>query len=161
MNWGDVPAWAALALSAVAVWISFKARGDGKKSADASAKSADASVRSAVAAEEALALQQREADERRAAEQEAARPRVVLTLERPEQRRFVLRNRGTAIAEGVTITQAGEPGQARDLPEGVTLHPGEGHSFFIVTAMGLPTPTLIYVTWEGQEVPVPLGVPGY
>ncbi|MFC9682694.1 hypothetical protein [Streptomyces sp. NPDC056948] len=161
MDWGDVPAWAAFALSAGALWIAFKARGDGKKSADASAKSADASVRSAVAAEEALTLQRREAEERRAAEEEAARPRAVLTLERPEQRRFILRNSGTAVAEGVTITEAGEEGQARDLPEGVTLHPGEGHPFFILTAMGLETPTRIYVTWEGQEEPVPLGVPGY
>ena len=161
MDWGDVPAWAALAFSGGALWVSFKARGDGRKSADASATSAAASVRSAVAAEEALALQRREAEERRAAEEEAARPRVAWTVERPDVRRFVLRNAGTAVAEGVTITQAGEPGQGRELPEGVTLHPGEGHPFSIVNALGLDFPTRIYVKWDGQEEPVALGVPAF
>lgn len=159
MDWGDVPAWAALVLSAMAVGVSIKARGDGKKSASAAVTSADASVRSADAAEAALALQRQETDERRAAEEEAARPRVILVLERTGQRQFVLRNVGTATAEGVTITQAGEPQQGRDLPEGVTLHRGEGHPFFVVASTGLPMPTRIYVKWDGQDEPVPLGVP--
>lgn len=87
--------------------------------------------------------------------------RVELTLERTGRRQFVLRNTGTAVADAVTLTQAGEDGQGRNLPDGVALHPGEGHPFFIVSSAGLDMPTRVYVQWDGGQAPVPLGsLPG-
>ncbi|MFD3588345.1 hypothetical protein [Streptomyces sp. NPDC058683] len=65
------------------------------------------------------------------------------------------------MADAVAITQAGVDGQGRNLPDGVTLHPGEGHAFFIVSSAGLDMPTRVYVQWDGSRAPVPLGVPSW
>lgn len=73
--------------------------------------------------------------------------------------RYIVRNGGTGPAVNVTTVQAGEPDQCRDLPNGVTIGPGEGHEFIILTAMGLPIPTSIHLTWDGQTTPVALPVP--
>lgn len=73
--------------------------------------------------------------------------------------RYILRNGGTGPAVNVTTVRAGEPDQCRDLPNGVTIGPGEGHEFIILTAMGLPVPTSIQLTWDGQATPIALPVP--
>ncbi|WP_458245184.1 hypothetical protein [Streptomyces sp. MAI_2237] len=72
---------------------------------------------------------------------------------------YIVRNHGTGPAINVTTVRAGEPDQCRDLPNGETIEAGDGHEFVIVTAMGLPLPTAIYVTWDGQASPVALPVP--
>jgi hypothetical protein len=159
MNWGDVPAWAAFVLSGAAVWISIKARGDGQRSADASVTAAQASVRSAIAAEESLAAQLRAEQEARDAAAEAARPRVEWDLERTSLTVFHLRNVGTAVAQGVTIPSAGQPGQGRHLPDGETLGPNEASRFEIMTSLGASTPSVIYVKWDEQPDPVAVRVP--
>ncbi|MFF4724070.1 hypothetical protein ACFY3M_01770 [Streptomyces mirabilis] len=73
--------------------------------------------------------------------------------------RYILRNAGTGPAVNVTTVQAGEPGQCRGMPFGVSLLPGEGHEFQILSAMGLPRLTAIRVQWDGQDEPVALPVP--
>jgi hypothetical protein len=154
MDWGDMPAWLALALSGGALWVSFKARGDGKKSANASATAAEASVRSAVAAEEALALQRQEAEARRVADEEAAQPRVLLRIERLSQQRFRMLNVGDAPAAGVTVLDP--PRSSNGLSEPFELAPHSAHAFGMLGYAGSPIPHALRVTWDGQAEPVSL-----
>ncbi|MCF1510117.1 hypothetical protein [Streptomyces glomeratus] len=166
MNWGDVPAWGALVVAVVAAVFSGLALKHSRQSAEAAEQSAIASDRSAAAAERsaaadeaALTEMRREAQERRNAEAEATRPKPDLRVTRTGGVQYVLRNVGTGAAINVTVVRAGKPGQCRSLPDGATLQPGEGHEFQILTAMGMPVPTTIYVTWDGQDDPVALEVP--
>ncbi|MFE1329734.1 hypothetical protein [Streptomyces microflavus] len=180
MDWGDAPAWAAIVVSAVAIWVSVLARRDGKRSADAAEdsvteakrsadaaetsvaearRSGDAAERSAVAAEESLADQRREAEERRAAEEEAMRPRVVLEIEHHFNSVWHLVNNGTAPAENITCPDLPRA-VVRGWEEPVSLPPGEVHEFMISAAMGRPAPTVLRLVWNGQEEPVPVRVPG-
>lgn len=153
MDWGDTPAWVACALSAGALIISLKARGDGKESARAAVRSADA-------AEATLAEQRREAEERRAAEAEAARPRPALAVEYSRGSAYRLCNYGTGPALKVTVLEEGLPPVVRNRPIEVDLQPDEAHEFLMTGTMGGPVPPQIYVTWDGQDTPVPLRVPG-
>ncbi|MFD8075841.1 hypothetical protein ACFV3E_24690 [Streptomyces sp. NPDC059718] len=143
MDWGDIPAWAAFVLAAVATVISVKARSDGKRAADA--------------AEGALALQRAEAEERR----EAARPRAEFTLERRSVNAFTLRNVGSATAEGVSVLADGLPPIVREVPRQVSLQPGVGHDFTMAGSSDGRVPTHIRVVWDGQEEPVALPVQTY
>lgn len=156
MNWGDAPGWVGLVVAVGALLMSEKTRRDGNKSAERAKESAD---RSAVAAERSAAAAEATLLDQRHAATEAARPRAEFELERPGKNLFLLRNVGTATAEDVTVTRAGEPGQGRDLPEGETMAPSQGCEFMMVAAMGLPMPTEIYVTWDGQSDEVALPVP--
>ncbi|MEU6497559.1 hypothetical protein ABZ890_45640 [Streptomyces sp. NPDC046984] len=158
MNWGNAPAWMALVLSGGALWVSIKARGDGKRSADAAATSASASVRSAVAAEGALALQQQETAERRAVEAEAARPRPSLVVRHFEKQLYHLINEGRASAEGVRFV--GElPASVMDAPVEVKLGPGGVHPFFVAPDFDSPSIAVLKVSWDGLDEPVSLRVP--
>lgn len=123
----------ACALSAGAFIVSLKARGDGKESARAAVRSADA-------AEAALAEQRLAAEERRAADAEAARPQPELVVEYSRGSMYRLCNHGTGPALGVTVLE-------QDLPPVMT------------GTLGGPVPPQIYVTWDGQDSPVPLRVP--
>ncbi|MFC8238940.1 hypothetical protein [Streptomyces sp. NPDC057284] len=172
MDWGDAPAWAAFALSGGALWISIKARGDGKRSADAAEasveearesraearRSGDAAERSAIAAEETLADQRREADDRRSAEAEANRPRPELSIEHSRKAVWQLINSGTAAARQIRCTEL-PTAMARGLEGGITLEPGEVSEFMMAASMGSPIPPVLRFVWEGQDQPVPLRVP--
>ncbi|GGJ81863.1 hypothetical protein GCM10011583_11670 [Streptomyces camponoticapitis] len=172
MDWGDAPAWGALVLAAGALGVALKARGDGKRSADAaqasvtearrSAAAAEASVvdgrRSADAAEAALAEQRREAEERRAAEAEAAAPKVAMVLHHRSRSRFQLANEGTAPAHNVHFAEE-IPTLIGNLPAGLTLGPGEVVDFMMAGDMVNAIPPMVLVQWDGQEAPVPLRVP--
>lgn len=151
MNWGDAPAWAAFAVSLGAFGISLKARGDGKRSANAAEKSAEV-------AEDALAYQRRMDADRRAAEEEANRPRVVLSFEHANKARWQLINHGTATAAHVRITEV-VGAMHRPWPESLTLAPGEVYDFLMAGSMQESVPSVIRVIWDGQEDPVPLRVP--
>ncbi|MGP4090747.1 hypothetical protein [Streptomyces sp. KR55] len=166
MDWGDVPSAVAALVAVVAAVFSGIALKHSRQSANAARQSADSSERAAAAAERsaaadeaALAEMQNEAAERRAAEAEAARPRPDLRVERTSKVQYLLRNRGTGPAVNLTVVRAGEPGQCRNLPEGVTLQPGESHEFQILTAMGLDPVTAIYVKWDGQTDAIAVPVP--
>ncbi|MFA3872633.1 hypothetical protein ABS735_02865 [Streptomyces sp. MMCC 100] len=150
MDWGDAPGWAAFVVALAAVEISRRARKDGKRSADAA-------VRSATAAEQTLADQRRDAAERRAAEAEAARPRVRLRIEHMSKHSYRLRNWGGAAATNISNV---EPcGAVDEWPDSLSLQPGEAHRFMISGDYDNLEPTEICVTWDGQEDPVVLPVP--
>ncbi|MEV7110996.1 hypothetical protein [Streptomyces anulatus] len=126
---GDWPAWPACLAAVVALVISIRAQRDGRRSADAAEKSvttAEASVeearlsrlaseRSATVAEETPADQRREAAERRAAEEEASRPRVALRVEYSGGGMFLLRVSGHP-----TLAPALHAAQATNLPPAPT-----------------------------------------
>jgi len=157
MDWGDIPAWLAFALSGGALWVSIKARGDGKKSANASATSAEASVRSAVAAEGALALQRQEAEARRSAEEEAAQPRVDLRIEWVRKHTYRVVNYGDALAANITCLNV--PGFSRYLDEPFSLERHGAHEFVVLGTSQSRKPAALRVVWEGQDDPVQLLMP--
>ncbi|MFE7856034.1 hypothetical protein [Streptomyces sp. NPDC057403] len=166
MDWGDVPAWiacgvafAAAVFSGVALKHSRESAQAAKRSAESADRSASAAERSAAADEAALAETRREAEERRAAEAEAARPKPQLRVDHVGGVRYILRNVGSGPAVNVNTVRAGQPDQCRNLPNGETIEAGDGHEFVAVTAMGMPLPTAIYVTWDGQATPKALPVP--
>lgn len=167
MDTGDIPGWIALAFAAGALYVSWKARRDGRRSADASERSAKAaedsvaeSRRSADAAEAALADQREEAERRRLAEEEAARPRAHLTLDHVNKDLYRLQNDGTAPALHIQF-------QEEDLPavfrlrgaEDVSLEADEAVDFLMAGSMGLPMPPQLFARWEGQEEWVTLRIP--
>ncbi|MFK0025669.1 hypothetical protein [Streptomyces sp. NPDC090798] len=158
MNWGDAPAWAAFALSAAALFVSIKARQDGKRSADASGKSADAAVRSADAAEATLADQRRAAQEDRWARLEAERPRADVVVEYVSGDTWALRNKGSAPARAVTVGERDWP-PGTERPAGWELACGEAKAFMMAGDMVHPVPTQLWLTWSGQEEPVAHAVP--
>ncbi|MBZ9595678.1 hypothetical protein K7B06_11275 [Streptomyces erythrochromogenes] len=163
------PSWAALAVAIAAAGISVRALRHSKDSAEAARRSAEAAERSAAADEASLADTRREANERRAAEVEAARPKPELKVEtapatpemgvRNRTQRYILRNIGTGVAENVTIASPGQPGQFQRLPVGITLDPGDGHEFRVLRAAGFDSQTAIRVSWDGQDEPVALPLP--
>jgi hypothetical protein len=179
MDWGDAPAWAAFFASVGAVIVSLKARGDGrraanaaeqsvteaKRSADASEqsvvearRSSDAAEVSARVAEETLADQRREAAERRAAEEEANRPRAVLRVEHRKKSSFEIVNAGDAPAENIRCLNRTEA--VNRLPESFSLEPGEGQEFSLFSGgWGLQAPTSLKMVWDGQDEPKMLRVP--
>src|SRR5881392_2035264 len=164
MSWGDAPAWVALVLSAVAVWVSCRARGDGRRSADAAeesarqaVRSADAALRSAAAEEATLAEQRRAAEEQRQAAEEAARPRVQLVIQRVGGNEYRVRNIGGAVAAGVTFERVDNFGAL--VPGPFDLPPGGSKGFVLFSMDELPLPGELRVTWAGQDTPVPLQVP--
>ncbi|MFB7589347.1 hypothetical protein [Streptomyces sp. NPDC056169] len=160
MDWGDTPAWAAFVISAAALGVAIKTRGDGKRSADASETAAAASVRSADVAEAALADQRRMEAEQRAAEAEAARPRVRLAVEFVGAYRYRLKNDGNAPAANVSFREDGLPYlfQLRGR-EGLSLSAGEAIDFQMRGAAGSPVPAQLFAKWDGQEEHLPLRVP--
>lgn len=133
LGWGDWPAWLACLAAVVALVISIRAQRDGRRSANAAEKSVAAaeasgeearwsrlaSERSATVAEETPADQRREAAERRAAEEEASRPRVDLRVEYSGGGMFLLFNQGAARAEN--IRAVGEYPAMRSWPAGLSL----------------------------------------
>lgn len=155
MDWGDVPAWVAISASGGAIWISLKARGDGKRSADASERSADSAAESVRVARDSLALQQELADEGRAARV----PAVRLVVEHVRGSRYRLRNAGDAVAEDVHILSPGDrPYVFEWTHDGTMLAPDESRELRMAAGSGRPIPHQLSVMWGGQE-PVPVAVP--
>ncbi|WP_248844604.1 hypothetical protein [Streptomyces anulatus] len=172
LEWGDWPAWLACVLAGIALWISMRAQKDGRRSANASETSATAaqesveearlsriaSERSATVAEETLADQRREAAERRAAEEEANRPRPRLVVERRSRSNFYLRNQGTGPALNITMSERGAPYLFERVVD-QDLAPGEAVPFRMAAADARPIPGTLYLTWDGQSEEVALPVP--
>ncbi|WP_406384531.1 hypothetical protein [Streptomyces sp. NBC_01618] len=163
MDWGDAAGWAAFAISGGALWVSFRAQRDGRRSANAAEesvrearRSGDAAVRSAVAAELTLADQQRAAEVQRVAE--ANRPRPVLSIEHSRKAVWQLINSGTAAAEHIRCDELPEA-VVRGWEDDLSLPPGEVHEFMMAGSMGSPIPAVLRLVWDGQDEPVPLRVP--
>ncbi|MFJ2477099.1 hypothetical protein ACIOWI_29695 [Streptomyces sp. NPDC087659] len=163
MDMGDAPGWVALAFAAAALYVSWKARRDGRRSADASERSAKAaedsvaeSRRSADAAEAALADQRHEAERRRLAEEEAARPRAHLVLGHVTKDLFRLQNDGTGAALGIRFDDTDLPYVFKLRGTGdVSLNAGEAIDFLMAGDL----PPQVFARWDGQDEWVPLRVP--
>lgn len=92
--------------------------------------------------------------------QHVERPDIRWSLQRKGKNSFVLRNVGTATAEGVRVQPDSASAIARNLPESATLRPNESVEFLMIGAMGRPVPNEILVVSNGYEdepqvVPVP------
>ncbi|WP_327351250.1 hypothetical protein [Streptomyces sp. NBC_01304] len=140
MEWGTVPAWAAVGASALALVISCLALLQSKRSADAS-------TRSAQTAADALEFHRR-----------AAQPRVALAISRLGSGTYRLTNGGTApalapalAADDVALVRWREP-------VGDVLHPGDSRVF----TLNGSRPSRLRFSWEGHEevVHVPVPPPG-
>ncbi|MFD9763211.1 hypothetical protein ACFWXI_06660 [[Kitasatospora] papulosa] len=163
MDLGDAAGWAAFVISGGALVVAVKAQRDGRRSANAAEesvkearRSGDAAVRSAVAAELTLADQQRAAEEQRAMEAEAARPRPALFIQYQGGAQFHLVNRGTGRAENIAVAE--EYDAIDPWPE-VSLGVNEVYPFMMAGDMATHVPGAIRVTWDGLDEPVSLLVP--
>lgn len=177
MDLGDAAGWAAFAISGGALVVAVKAQRDGRRSANAAEKSvtaseksaaaAEASVeearlsrlaseRSATVAEETLADQRQEAAERRAAEDEANRPRVALRLEYLGNGLFQLINVGRKRAENVRLAE--EEPTIGTWETGLSLGENESLNFFM-GGMAYTIPGVLRFTWDGLAEPVAVRVP--
>jgi hypothetical protein len=108
MDWSALPAWGALLLAAGAGWVSWLARSDSKRAADAAQEAVElqraeaAAARDAVvAAEAALELQRAEAARQRAHAEErrraaAPRPELVVEAQSRNGTYYRVHNIGTA-----------------------------------------------------------------
>jgi hypothetical protein len=158
MDWGDAPAWAALFVSVIAAAASIKAASSARDSVAETKRSADAAEVSARVAEETLADQRREAAERRAAEEEANRPRAELRIRHLKGAKWILVNEGTGPANNIVCVD-GKPYITRDWPEGASIPAKDAHEFTMAGASGAPIPSVLRMKWDGQEEPMPVLVP--
>lgn len=142
MDWGSAPAWAALVVATAAFIVSFKAMRNGARSAKAAENSAAASLRSAAASEATLADRRAEADRENRERDEYVGGDT-----------WALRNTGTTVADGVTVTERGWP-QATTRPESWSLAAAEAKTFLMAGDMSTPVPPQLWLTWAGQDEPV-------
>jgi hypothetical protein len=152
LNMGDVPGWTALGVAIIAVIVSVRANRHAKDSADASKDSAGSARRSADAAE------------RQAAAAEKALPppppAVDWEIEHLSNEGYMLRNIGVGTATGVKIDLE-RAGIIRDLDLGDGTVPRRGTLRFLLspTLARMSLPSELWVSWDGQSVPVAVPVP--
>jgi hypothetical protein len=152
MDWGDVPAWVALAIAVGSGVLSWRSLRWERLSAEAAGRSAQEAERANRLAERALEMhglpaRRRELD---AGDEISPEPDVSWRVERPQGDRYVLRNTGTGIADHVDVDETQLPPIHRNLPRDAVIRPGEGHDMLIKGVFGHPMPNQIYVRWEGQ-----------
>lgn len=152
MNWGDVPAWAALGISSVAAAVAFRSAHWEKQSAKAADKSANEAARANLIAERAL-----EAKTVKTADEQP--PRITWKIERGTGAQFILRNTGSATAEHVYADQTRAPIINRNLPDDSVIREGAGHRMLLAGSMQRRMPTELYLRWTGHDewfaVPLP------
>jgi hypothetical protein len=141
---GDVPAWAALLVSAGAVWVATRANRHARESASAAQRSADAAERQAQAAEAALPLPP---------------PDVAWRIEHVNRQRFLLRNIGVGVATGLRIDVRDAHPLAGLVNLDEPVPPNGSVSFLITGSLGKPSPTELWLTWDGHDKPVAVPVP--
>jgi hypothetical protein len=168
IDFGDVAAWAAFALSLltlVSTWVWQRKNAKiAERSAKATEIAAEAAVRSANAAEKTAALAQ--LPEVQAAELSAA-PKRRLTVQQdvrwkiePVQgARYLLRNEGTQTATGVTADDVPFQGLARQLPRDAAVRAGESLEFLLIQVAQVDTPHELWLTWDGQDEPMAVPIP--
>lgn len=147
--WGDVPAWAAVAMSATALVISRR----GQRANN------EAAGRSATAAELMLSDQRQAAIESRQHVADAERPRPQFILQRGTGDSYLLRNVGTATATGVTVGRGNLPPETGETPVGIALGPQESAKMIMLGSLARPLPNELSVTWDGQDDAVALPMP--
>lgn len=163
MNWGDVPAWAAIAVSLVALGRSWQAERRARV-ATAGAASLEVSLQRI-----ADALDRTRVNERRSSATASSEPRgsaVGSAAALPEfnvefvtGHRYRLRNVSTVRATGVTVTvESLSEGTARDLPADVDLPPlASAGPFLISSNWQSRAPGEVFVTCD--QLPEPVRVP--
>lgn len=175
MNWGDVPAWAAIAVSLVALGRSWQAERRARE-ATAGAASLEVSLQriadaldrtrvtehrsSATAASEPRGSAVRSAASKpRGSAVGSAAPLPEFNIEFVTGHRYRLRNVSTVRATGVTVTVEQFPaGRTRDLPNDVELAPlASAGSFLIEASAQTRTPAEVLVTCD--QLPEPVRVP--
>lgn len=165
MDWNALPAWGALLLAAGAGWVSWLARSDSKRAADAAVEAVriqrEASMAAVQAVElqreevaaaiEAVELQRTDLETRRL--ESAARP--VLRVEHSSHwgREYIVRNVGTVAAANVEFKDT----RGNVVTKIAIMRPGVG--VFIKIGEWGNIYTTVYATWDGQTEPVGLPLP--
>lgn len=139
MQWGTVPAGAAVLVAVIAAVFSFL-------SWRASRRSAKAATRSADTAAAALEFHR-----------EQAKPRVRLGIEVAGRHVYRLHNAGDLSAIGIALTPEDEGRVQWEDPLGGGLEVGQSCRFLVASMADIPT-TLRF-TWDGQEQAVHVPMP--
>lgn len=117
--------------------------------------STQAAMRSAQAAERANELMVQQLSHPAPTTQEAPiTTDITLIAEHPSKNRWVLRNTGSSTAYDVTVEPLPDGVITRQLPDGITLHAGQGADMLLLGTWGSPVPNQVWVTWRGQPDPV-------
>ena len=167
MNWGDVPAWAAVAVSLIALGRSWRA---GRRAREATAGAASLEVSLQRIAD---ALDRSRVDapphqgsatgsfETRGSAGESATPLPEFSVEFVAGHSYRLRNVSTVRATGVTVTLEQFPdGMARDLPVEVELPPlASAGPFLIIGSWQSPAPAEVLVTCDQLSDPARVPLP--
>ncbi|TDB83366.1 hypothetical protein E1264_28645 [Actinomadura sp. KC216] len=155
IDWSDVPAWAALALSAGSFGIATWAAVESRKSRKATQDSAEAAKRSAVAAERSHELTEQQY-------RDSLPPPVKLVVLALKKNRYQLANHGTETATGVTVDRNQLEGLlvlGDEPPENATIRPDCAQAFSLAPDFDHQVPNEVWVTWDGhpepQAVPLP------
>lgn len=153
-DWGNVPGWIAVGFSAIAIGISHASK-------RASSRSAAASERSAAAAEQSAANGKRSADTAAEAlklQQQAAQPKVKLTIQSAARGVYRLQNEGDAPAVGLTLIAEDEDQVLWQGGPPASPFPRGDSSEFVIANAANP-PTRLRFTWVGQADPVHVAIP--
>lgn len=176
IDWGDAPAWGALAVSLSAAVSAVLAVRHAKYSASAAKTSAQAAVRQAAAAERqvevaeaALKLAEEQATTSRttlatgparaALTSHHAPPYVAWWLENPSGQAYVLRNIGTDTARNVKIDESRIRCFLRGDTTAEELPPQASMKILMAGSLAAAKPDELWVRWDGHPewvaVPVP------
>jgi hypothetical protein len=155
----------------ISVLALLTARRWGRLTAEAAKRSAEAAERANLISQRALDLQELRqsfdlstpSNSATAAVQgespdSAARQDVQWVVEHPVKNRYVLRNIGTTVAEGVHVEEMDTI--ARQLPDDAVVQPGASAEFLLLGGWGKPVPNEVWVRWKGQDRPVAVALPG-
>ncbi|MGI5204727.1 hypothetical protein ACQEU6_24490 [Spirillospora sp. CA-108201] len=155
IDWGDAPAWAALALSVGSFGIATWAAAESRKSRKATEESADAAMRSAVAAERSHELAEQQY-------RDSLPPPVKLVVLPLRKDHYQLANHGTETATGVTVDRSNLEGllvHGSEPPENATIHPKCTLTFSLAPDFDYQAPNEVWVTWDGHPEPQALPLP--
>lgn len=150
-DWGNVPGWIAVGISAIgsiiAICISRKAKNAAERSATAAEKSAANGARSAGTAAEALQLQQ-----------QAATPKVDLRIHQAGRSVYRLQNDGDAPAQALDLHPDDDVRLQWENDQRPTgLAPGASADFFAASPANKPSS--LRIKWAGRadyaHVPMP------
>ncbi|HEX8079389.1 MAG TPA: hypothetical protein VF557_04195 [Jatrophihabitans sp.] len=167
MNWGDVPAWLAIAVSLAALGRSWQAERRAREATAGAAslevslqRIADALDRSRVNAPPSQGSATGSLEVRGSAS-DSAPPLPEFSAEFVSGHSYRLRNVSTVRATGVTVTLEQFPqGMARNLPAEVELPPlASAGPFLIIGSWQSPAPTDVLVTCDQLSDPVRVPLP--
>lgn len=148
IQWGDAPAWFGGGVAVIAALYAARQAREARRSRESSEAAANRSNE--------IAARQLELAE--AAAKAAEPPKVKWRIEHVANLQFRLRNIGADTATGVTAEDRRPDGLARDLPQGVEIRSYESHAFLLLEVAEYPTPSEVWVRWDGEAEPVAVPV---